>query len=213
MKVDRARMKTLANHFCNAWKHFIYRKLMIGVSDMVKISEFLKKNRDKNFNAEKFKQVLHFFIDRTSSYDNIGKKALYKILYFNDFDYYELFEEKLTGEVYSKLEHGPAPRHFEEIVKELKEEGKIVETKADYYGHTQIRYISQTQPGISLLSADELEHLENTLSRYSKMNGSKIEALSHKDIPWEAAEINKNLDYELVFYRPSDMSVREYPDD
>ena len=212
MKVDRAQGK-IGKHFCGAWKHFIYRKLMIGVSDMVKVSEFFKKTRDKNFDAKKFKQVVHFFISRTSSLDNIGKKALFKILYFNDFNYYELHEKKLTGEVYSKLPHGPAPRHFDEIVTELKEEGKVVETKATYYNRTQIRYLSATKPDVSLLDANELEHLEDTLCRFGSMNGGQIEALSHRDTPWEIAKPNKNLDYEMVFYRDPSMSVREYADD
>ena len=76
---------------------------------MVKVSDILCEIRDPDYNPQKFKQVLHYFIDETSSFDNIGKKALFKLLYFNDFDYYELFEEKLTGEVYAKLQHGPAP--------------------------------------------------------------------------------------------------------
>jgi len=70
----------------------------------------MRRAQAPDFAPQKFKQVLHYFIDETSSADNIGKKALFKLLYFNDFDYYELFEKKLTGEVYAKLEHGPAPR-------------------------------------------------------------------------------------------------------
>ena len=200
-------------HFCGLCKDFIYLRSIIGVSDMVKFSDIVKKTRDKNFDFKKFKQVVHFFISRTSSLDNIGKKALFKILYFNDFNYYELHEKKLTGEVYAKLEHGPAPRHFDEVISELKDEGKVVETKATYYGRTQIRYMSPTKPDVSLLDANELEHLEDTLCRYSSMNGGQIEALSHKDMPWEIAKINKNLDYEMVFYRDPAMSVREYSDD
>ena len=180
---------------------------------MVKVSDILCEIRDPDYNPQKFKQVLHYFIDETSSFDNIGKKALFKLLYFNDFDYYELFEEKLTGEVYAKLQHGPAPRHFNDIIKELKEEGKIEEKRTAYFGKPQIRYISLTRPYISFLNAQELEHMEETICRYGKMNGSRIEALSHEDIPWKSADMNKNLDYEVVFYRSPEMSVREYPDD
>ncbi|MGA2918702.1 Panacea domain-containing protein [Methanoregula sp.] len=184
------------------------------VSDMVQLSEVISRRvRSAGFNSKKFKQVLHYFIHKTSSQDNIGKKALFKLLYFNDFDYYELFEKQLTGEVYSKLEHGPAPRHFNDIIKELKEDGSIVEKRTEYFGKTQIKFISKKKPDVSLLTANELEHLEDTICRYGKMNGSQIEALSHKDTPWEIAETNKNLDYEMVFYRDPSMSVREYADD
>ena len=180
---------------------------------MVNVSEFLKTCRDKNFNAKKFKQVLHYIIDRTSSFDNVGKKVLYKMLYFNDFNYYELYEEKLTGEVYAKLDHGPAPRDFDSIVDELKDEGKVEERDAIYFGKPQKRYLSLERPDVSCLSAVELQHLDDTISRYGKMNGTQIEALSHDDIPWKAAEPYQDLDYELVFYRSLEMSIREYPDD
>ncbi len=167
---------------------------------------------NSNFEYQKFKQVVHFFIDQTSTLDNVGKKVLYKLLYFTEFNYYELFEEKLTGEAYAKLEHGPAPRHFSDVIKELKGEGKIIEKKAQYYDHPQIRYFSLKRPSLSLLNADELNFLEDSLCRYGSMNGSQIEALSHKDIPWIIASNKKNLDYEMVFYRDPDMSVREYSD-
>ena len=173
----------------------------------------MKKTKGEDFNPKKFKQVVHFFVARTACLDNIGKKALYKMLYFNDFNYYELHEKKLTGEVYAKLEHGPAPRHFNEIVNELKKEGKVIEKKSTYYGRTQIKYMSSTKPDVSLLNANELEQLEDTLRRYGSMNGGQIEALSHKDIPWEIAKTSNDLDYEMVFYRDPAMSVREYSDD
>lgn len=162
------------------------------------------------FNLEKFKQVVHYVISKTESSPNVGKKVLFKLLYFIDFNYYELSEEKLTGEIYSKLEHGPAPRHFSEAIDELKSDGNIKEEQVPYYGHTQFRYFNLKEPDLSLLSAMELKHIEDTLCRYGSMNGSQIEAISHKDMPWMAEEINGNLDYELVFYRTPDLSVREY---
>jgi len=43
---------------------------------------------------------------------------LYKI-FFIDFDYYELHEEYLTVEIYRKIQHGPAPCHFNRIEDDL----------------------------------------------------------------------------------------------
>ena len=166
-----------------------------------------------NFNAEKFEQVLHYIISKTEAFPNVGKKVLYKLLYFIDFNYYELKEEKLTGEVYSKLEHGPAPRHFNESATILIKEGLIEEKEVQYYGHTQKRYRSLKSPKLTQLSATELEHINETLCRYGTMNGSQIEALSHTDLPWVAGEYKDNLDYELVFYRSPEMSVRDYCND
>ncbi len=162
------------------------------------------------FNPEKFKQVVHYVISKTESAPNVGKKVLFKLLYFIDFNYYELSEEKLTGEIYSKLEHGPAPRHFNDVIDELKSDGNIKEESVPYYGHTQIRYLNLKEADLSLLSATELKHIDDTLCRYGSMNGSQIEAISHKDMPWMAEKMKDDLDYEMVFYRTPDLSVREY---
>jgi hypothetical protein len=41
----------------------------------------------------------------------------------------------------------------------------------------------------------------------------QLSALSHKDVPFITAQEGKPLDYESVFYRTKDTSVREYPDE
>ncbi|MEA5036856.1 hypothetical protein SDC9_20415 [bioreactor metagenome] len=165
------------------------------------------------FDSEKFKQVLLYIISKTEALPNVGKKVLYKLLYFADFNYYEVSERKLTGEVYAKLEHGPAPRHFNDIMEELKESHLVEEKLVPYYNHTQTRYCILNAPKMTLLSAEELLYVDETLDRYSSMNGQQIESLSHDDTPWAASELNDNLNYELVFYRSPSMSVREYCDD
>jgi len=165
------------------------------------------------YNPEKFIQVLHYIIHKTSGYSNVGKKVLFKLLYFSDFDFYELHETHLTGERYSKIDHGPAPNHFGEVVKRLEKEGKVKEIHVKYHGKSQIRYISLDNPDIGLLNGNELTHLEQTLCKYSTLNGAQIEAISHEDLPWKASSEKKEIDYELVFYRDARTSVRDYPDD
>ena len=165
------------------------------------------------YNDAKFKQVLHYIISKTESMENVGKTVLYKLLYFSDFNYYELYETMLTGESYRRFDHGPAPSHFIPAVEEMEKAGIIDEYKVNYYGHEQTRYHSLKKPDLSLLSADEIKHIDDTLGRYASMNANQIEALSHRDRPWMASQPDSVLDYELVFYRPADMSVRLYCDD
>ena len=44
----------------------------------------------------KFKQVLIYILERCAGKPNVGETLLYKLLYFCDFNYYELHEEHLT---------------------------------------------------------------------------------------------------------------------
>jgi uncharacterized phage-associated protein len=180
---------------------------------VLKFSEIKDLIRDQSFNAEKFEQVVHYIVRKTSDRPNVGKKVLYKLLYFSDFDFYELFEKLFTGEKYSRIEHGPAPRHFNKIIEKLEREGKVQVVKTTYHGKPQIRYVSLIEPSLSKLNGDELKHLDKTLAKYAGLNGSQIEAISHEDLPCRATDEKRDIDYELVFYRDKITSVREYPDD
>jgi len=164
----------------------------------------------ESFNKEKFKQVLHFIIHLCGALENVGKTVLFKLLYFSDLDYYELHEEKLTGETYYKLQMGPAPSHFDDLAKELEEENKVNHFETEYGGYSQHKYISVTEPDISLLSATELQLIEKTIKKCESMNATQISAYSHMDMPYKATEEGEVIDYELVFYRDELFSVRVY---
>lgn len=158
----------------------------------------------------KLEQVLHHIIHHVGGLPHVGKLVLYKLLYFCDFNYYELYEEPLTGEQYSKLELGPAPVDFDHIIHSLETKNKITKLEVHYHGHPQEKFISLDEPDVSLLSARELEVIHETLERLSSMNATQISAYSHQDIPWKATEDKEIIDYELVFYRDPVTSVREY---
>jgi uncharacterized phage-associated protein len=165
------------------------------------------------YDKEKLKQVIHYMVAQCCHLESFGKTVLFKLLYFADFDYYELTEEKLTRESYRRLDLGPAPCHFEQAINELVDEAKIVKQKGRLGKYDQQRFLSQKNPDLSLLNARELQTVERVLKRYSGMNASQISALSHMDLPYKATKDRKIIDYELVFYRDSALSVREYNDD
>lgn len=50
---------------------------------------------------------------------------MYKLLYFSDFNFYELYEISLTGEKYMHKPNGPIPKNFIECKDEFITEQKI----------------------------------------------------------------------------------------
>ncbi|KYK33639.1 MAG: hypothetical protein AYK19_13190 [Theionarchaea archaeon DG-70-1] len=159
---------------------------------------------------KKLEQVLHYIIHHVGGLPHVGEPVLHKLLYFCDFDYYEMYEEPLTGEQYRKLELGPAPIDFDNTIQSLETQSKIVKLEVHYHGHPQEKFISLDEPDVSLLSARQLEVINETLERLSSMNATQISAFSHQDMPWKATEDKEIIDYELVFYRDPLTSVREY---
>jgi transcriptional regulator with XRE-family HTH domain len=162
--------------------------------------------------VDKFKQVLLYILSKVGGKPNIGQTVLYKLLYFIDFDYYEKFEEQLIGAKYMKNTHGPTPIAFAKIVGELEQEGKIEAIKSKFYKYDQTKYLVNPREVVDLshLSGTEIAHIDWELGRLSDLTATQISALSHKDTPWLVAKEKELMDYEYVFYRPEETSVREY---
>ncbi len=164
-------------------------------------------------NVEKFKQVLLYITQKVGALPNIGQTVLYKLLYFCDFDYYEKFEEQLVGAVYIKNRLGPTPIAFRKIVDEMITDEEIEEVKTKYFKYDQTKYLPIKKPNIDFLSAREIKHIDNVLGRLSGKSAKELSDLSHEDVPWITAEDGKPIDYEAVFYRTPQTSVRQYEEE
>lgn len=62
--------------------------------------------------VNKFKDILLYVLEKCAGKPNVGETLLYKLLYFADFNYYELYEEHLSGAEYRKLPYGPVPQKW-----------------------------------------------------------------------------------------------------
>jgi len=161
-------------------------------------------------NLTKFKQVLLYVLEKTAGKHNIGMTALYKLLYFIDFDYYEKFDEQLMGLTYIKNHYGPTPREFVSVVDAMKKNGELEEVKSNFFQYEQRKFLPRTSADLASFSAQEKEMIDSVLARYGDKTATELTRLSHEDTPWVAAEDGKNIEYEHVFYRTDGFSVREY---
>ena len=164
-------------------------------------------------NIEKFKNVLLYILGKCAGKPNIGETALYKLLYFCDFNYYEMYEEHLTGSIYRKLNYGPVPRKAEAIIKNMIDTGQIQKIKTEYHKYPQTRYIPMVRPDLSTFSAAEKEVIDNVIDHMADWTAKMLTEYSHNDKPWKATDMNDVIDYELVFYREPPYSVRVYEED
>jgi len=164
-------------------------------------------------NLEKFKQVLLYILGKVGSKPNVGETVLHKLLYFIDFDYYEKFEENLMGATYIKNYHGPTSIELKKVVSDMQKEGELEIVKSRYFKFNQKKYLPIKRPNLDVLSAREIEHIDDVLARLSDKNAKEIEDYSHNDIPWKVAKNGKPLSYESVFYRDERYSVRNYDDE
>ena len=160
----------------------------------------------------KFKEVLLYILNKVGSKPNVGEAVLFKLLYFIDFNYYEKYEEQLTGATYIKNTYGPTPKEFIKIVKEMEENGEVVKIENKYFKYPQRKYLPVRKAKIEVINenGNETEIIDNVLDNLADKNANELTEYSHNDVPWITTEDGRIIDYESVFYRTMPYSVRSY---
>ena len=164
-------------------------------------------------NINKFKNVLLYILERCSGKPNVGETVLNKLLYFSDFNYYELYEEHLTGANYKKLPYGPVPQKLDAIIDQMIDLKQLEKIKTDYKGFPQKRFVPLEKADLTKLKASEKDVIDRVIEQMSDWSANAISDYSHKDLPWEVTEIGKDISYNLAFYRELPYSVRVYEED
>jgi len=164
-------------------------------------------------NINKFKEVLLYVLNRIGSKPNVGETVIYKLLYFIDFDFYEKYEDQLIGATYLKNRYGPTPIEFKKLVEKMIREKEITKIKSEYFQYPQTKYLPLRKADLTELRASEIEIIDDVLKRLSDMSAAQLSEYSHNDVPWLTTDDGKAIEYESVFYRTSEYSVREYDED
>lgn len=163
--------------------------------------------------VNKFKNILLYILEKCSGKPNVGETVLYKLLYFSDFNYYELYEEHLTGARYRKLPYGPVPQKIETIIKQMIDARQLQRIKTEYFGLPQTRYLPLIKADLAEIKANEKEVVDRVIEQMSDWSAAMISEYSHKDLPWEVTDEGQEISYELALYRELPYSVRVYDDE
>jgi transcriptional regulator with XRE-family HTH domain len=178
-----------------------------------KSTKMMERKSVPALQIDKFKNVLLYILERCAGKPNVGETVLYKLLYFADFNYYELYEEQLTGAKYRKLPYGPVPLKLDSIIKQMIDDGQLQRVKTSYQGYPQTRYLPLKKVNLTQLLASEKEVVDRVIEQMSDWSSTAISNYAHKDIPWIASKEGEEINYELAFYREAPFSVRNYGDE
>jgi len=159
---------------------------------------------------EKFKQTLLYILKQVGARPNIGETAIYKILYFIDFDYFEEFGEKLIGATYIKNIHGPTPVEFKKVVEEMAKADQLEVVKSKYFQYEQRKYLPKAEPDLTVISAREIKFIDKEIQRLADKNAKDLSNYSHGDAPWKITQEGQPIDYELVWERIAPYTEHDY---
>ena len=117
------------------------------------------------------------------------------------------------GATYQKNHYGPTPVEFTKIIEQMIGNQEIERVPSAFFQYPQTKYLPLRQPDLSLLTANEIQLIDDVLNRLGEMNAKQISDYSHHDVPWMTTEDGQIIPYEAAFYRTAPYSVREYQDE
>lgn len=154
-------------------------------------------------NEDKYKNVILYLSKNVGQNGVWGKKKMYKLLYYLDFDFFEKYEKPVTGDIYHKLQMGTAPSYFDAIAFELQKEGKLEIGKGRTGAGLNDAFIYKAleEPDLKVFTKEEKEMLDRIVRLYGNKSGSQLETLTHKEAPYLAVDEGEEMPLELAHYR------------
>ena len=134
------------------------------------------------FDREKYIDLIMYILFKASYKPTFGKTVLCSILYFIDFNDYELYGELLTNETYIKSKRGIRPLHFRQVSQYLIDNNKLFFRKEPYYNRTIHKYYPLIIPNVKF-SEKELEIIDYWIDKLGGNNASSITRYAIRDPP------------------------------
>ncbi len=160
------------------------------------------------FNEEKYVNLLMYILFKCCNKPHLGKTVLCTVMYFIDFNYYELYGEFLTKETYIKSKRGIKPKHFRKITESLISKNQLFLRKEPYYNRILHRYYPTIIP-TPTFSQKELIVINSCIKKLSDDNAYAITKYAWADTPLMKAEFGDEINYMDVFLRDKEYSINK----
>lgn len=164
----------------------------------VKIDNFIDSDvqikKENNFDWEKYKQIVQFFIANWSAkWYKITKTKLAKLCYLADFAWYYNNLESMTNVTYRRIQQWPVPDVFFTMIEELEasEEISVEISRAHLIANI-------SQPRWNKLSLEEKSLLKKIADKWKNASNDEIVKFTHNQLPWMICEDKEIIPYGLI---------------
>jgi hypothetical protein len=158
---------------------------------------------------EKLGQLILYVSLLSERDDAFGHTKLNKILFYSDIVAYGRTGKSITGQEYQKLEHGPAPRRFLPVLKDMMAAGDCVVQDVAYFDRPQKRVIVLRDPDLRSFSGEEIATVNWVIESLRGLNATQVSQLSHEDTGWKIARIGDTIPMSSAFLSERPLTEEE----
>ena len=165
-------------------------KQLFGSADFIptEYNGYTQLNKEKVFN------MILYFADKS-----VLKTKLLKEMFYADFLNYKNTGASITGLEYAKLNLGPVPNDYEQIINDCTEKKLIrynIEFKNEYEYHKLERL---AKINTKIFSKQELQTINKVKKFFNNYNSKEIVNFSHKEKGFIETEFYKKISYDYAF--------------
>ncbi|MCR2060668.1 Panacea domain-containing protein [Campylobacter helveticus] len=131
----------------------------------------------------------------------LGKLKLAKILWYADRAFMYKYYQSLTNLEYIKMQYGPLPKKYDNILKKLNKEKIIHSYESNSYGESdkkQICYHSLIEPDMNDFEAKEIQIIDEVIARLKNKKATTLSKETHDEL-WKNTNIGESMPIESVF--------------
>jgi len=138
--------------------------------------------------------------------------AALKVVFFADQTHLGRYGRLIYGDNYVAMSHGPVPSLGYDMLKQDKDVGYLsVVPGRELFSHNQNLRIPSREPNLDLLSASDIECLDESIERYGRKSFAELKRLSHQNQAYQEADENDFMPLdEMVRALPNADEVLEY---
>lgn len=160
--------------------------------------------------SDKLKDTILYVLEKVAGKPNVDEQALHLLLYLCDFNYYELYEEHLSGIQYHKMNDLPQIQSFDGMLEQLIHLEAVVRVKTKMPQGIVFRLLPLAKPNLQNLKASETALIDQVLEAYGDWAYAALSHYIAQDLPIKVSKVNQVIDYEMAFYRELPYSSRGY---
>lgn len=148
--------------------------------------------------TEKLRNLILYLSKKSENDSKFGSMKLNKLLFFIDFYFYRRTGKSLTGEIYQKIQKGPAPKAMLPLLDEMKSAGELDLIRGSYFGFLQRRPHALREPDLSVFSNAELEIADEVIERFKGHNGTEISKEAYEEFNIKSFSEKESIPYTIA---------------
>ena len=127
---------------------------------------------------------------------------IFKVLYFADRNHLSSYGRTITGDSYVAMDDGPVPSKIYDIFKTVRGDGLFsAEKKAEFEPYFKVQnwmfLVPQMDADMNLLSASDVEELDNAIATYGPLSWDEVREKSH-DFAWRSTVKDHTIDLQNI---------------